>query len=126
MNGSLSAIARSFNPRPVFKPGVTQVSVAQSWQERVSIRARFLSRALRDFFVLGADGLRVSIRARFLSRALLRERNPRDWRKSCFNPRPVFKPGVTLCMEMLATTRSFCTRARTSLHGKGGAVREDA
>ena len=65
-----SGLAERFNPRPVFKPGVTAHGREVVAERLVSIRARFLSRALRCGPVLARVALGVSIRARFLSRAL--------------------------------------------------------
>ena len=60
-----------FNPRPVFKPGVTLLAhESRPLGIDVSIRARFLSRALPEAKWDELARLLVSIRARFLSRAL--------------------------------------------------------
>ena len=64
---------RCFNPRPVFKPGVTEFNLSACLDLMVSIRARFLSRALRESDQRAMDLGKVSIRARFLSRALLQQ-----------------------------------------------------
>ncbi len=86
----------------------------------VSIRARFMSRAIRlmqtwsrprywrfnprpvyepgdtTTWDIARCASSVSIRARFMSRAIPRGKHRAWWLSFCFNPRPVYEPGDTL------------------------------
>ena len=46
-----------FNPRPVFKPGVTTIEATFAQSVCVSIRARFLSRALPQALTAATPGV---------------------------------------------------------------------
>ena len=70
----------------------------------VSIRARFLGRAMLPPDVFIANRLIVSIRARFLGRAMPRYSDVVDLAVTpCFNPRPVFRPGDAVRFSRVST-----------------------
>ncbi len=68
----------SFNPRPVYEPGDTQQDPEAGAPGRVSIRARFMSRAIP---ILASPVAAVGKRG--------------------FNPRPVYEPGDTFAWRVL-------------------------
>ena len=81
-------VVKCFNPRPVYEPGDTAIAVIRMLKRIVSIRARFMSRAI--------PGLMVSSGSSCTS----------------FNPRPVYEPGDTPSAGYWATPRPVSIRAR--------------
>ncbi len=61
---------RGFNPRPVYEPGDTIIGRPLGQSGGVSIRARFMSRAIPSICDMFGVLWVVSIRARFMSRAI--------------------------------------------------------
>ncbi|CAH2030737.1 protein of unknown function [Trichlorobacter ammonificans] len=84
--------ARSFNPRPPFGTGASELDVQHNLTEQVSIHARPLGRALHQRDECNQQSTEVSIHARPLGRALPTKARLTDW-KNMFQSTPALWDG---------------------------------